>query len=290
MNIPQDRKLIQESLEQVAKGPQALLDWARKHADEIDQKFMNQLHRMVEYAQKTNQEQLYKTFTFLEQCFNKMFALDAMPAAIAITKENFRENFEKANRLLSVGKADAALAFLKTLNLFLAQSPIENAMALVEANIGIAYGQLAKYDEAVTHLQQSLNQPLNDIAKEKILANLGMVLRQQKKYIPSIDIYKQALELAKQRDDKEMQFIHLNNLALVYLDQKNLEKALESQQEAYQIGQNLQNAKLIQDCLTRLAVLHALQGDTQKCQELCQEGLKAAPLPTTKDYLNLGLE
>jgi len=52
MNIPRDRELVQESLKKIAEGPTALMAWAKEHADEIDQQFMNQLRKMIEYSER----------------------------------------------------------------------------------------------------------------------------------------------------------------------------------------------------------------------------------------------
>lgn len=283
MTIPQDRELIQESLKKVSEGPQALMQWAKEHADQIDQKFINQLHRMIEYCGKNNQLQLAKTFTFLEQCFTKMFDMTASPIALAITKENFPEHFHKASELLRQNKTQEAINLFQVLSLFLAQSPQQNATTLVTANLGIAYTQLKQYEKAIEYLQSALSaQDLPDTAKDKVLSNLGTLERDRNNFDLAITYYRQALELAQNRKDQAMIFIHLNNLALVHLDKKDLPHCLACQENAYQIAKQLQKLVWQQDCIARLAVIYAMQGDTKRCQELCREGLQISTKPIQK--------
>lgn len=274
MPIPLDRELVQESLKKVAEGPEALMKWAKEHADQIDQKFINQLHRMVEYSEKNRQPQLSKTFAFLEQCFSKMFAMDASPVAIAITKENFAEHFAKASDLLRQGKAKMALGLLQMLDLFLVQNPQGNAKTVITANLGIAYSLLEQYEPAMEHLQAALQAPdLPENAKEKVVSNLGILERGRGHVEQAIQYYHQALDLAQQRQDLAMAFTHLNNLALAYLEQKDLARCLQYQEQALQVAKQLKKPVWQQDCMARLAVIYGMQGNTKRCQELCHEGL-----------------
>ena len=271
--IPLDRWLIQESLKKAAEGPQALMEWATENYSRIDHKFMNQLRKMEEYAHKQNDEKQAKMFEFLQRCFFKMFDFEALMEPVAITKENFKQNFAKANTLLKQGKAKAAIPMLQALLLFVTHNSGFPYQALLNANMGIAFAQLKAHEQAIFHLERAAIEPLKDIQQEKVRANLGTIYRDLKDFPSSVEQHLKALELAQKRGDYSMQFVHLNNIALVHLDQKHLDHALDYQHQAYDIALKLENNRLIHDCVTRLAVIYGLKGDNDLCQKFCSEGL-----------------
>lgn len=271
--IPIDRWLIQESLQKVQEGSDALMKWAQKNSHHIDQKFMNQLNKMIKYSRKENNEQRAKVFEFLKKCFEKMFNFDILYEPMTISQDNLKKSINEATQLLKQGKTKSSISILEGVMLFLKQYPDENYQAVVEANLGIAYAQINVKDKAVQHLQNAIRLKLDDNSKEKVLANFGTVLRGLQKYEPALDYFQQAYEISKKRNDREMQCIYLTNIALVHFDKKDLSKSLKIQEEAYKVAKKIENKKMINDCMTRLAVINALKGNHEISKELCQEAL-----------------
>lgn len=277
-HIPQDSWLIRESLQKVTEGPQALMQWAQEHHDYIDSKFMRLLEKMIEYAKKNNNPQHEQTFSFLKNCFEKMFDFsDSAP--IAVSRENFAEIWQQASQKLQQGKAQAAMKTFETLSVFLAHHPDLKYQTQLHANLGIAYAQLNYKEKSIAHLQKALAISSPGLQKEKILANLGTVYRDQKQLVQAFTSYQQAFNIAEERHDLQMQVIHLNHMALTKLDERDMEQAIAYQQQACTLARQLANSRLLQDSLTRMALLMGLSGQPQRCQEICQEALQLTPDP-----------
>lgn len=271
--MPRDRRLIQESLKEVSKGPKALMEWASKHYDEIDQEFINLLRKMITYAKEHGENELHKTFEFLDTCFCKMFDFNEISGTIAVTEENCKEHINKALGFLKVGKARESLQIFRAVSMFLKHNPKLPYHGIVHANMGIAYAQLNLKEKAIDRLIEAQKYELNDTEKGKLFGNMATIYRDLGQYTEASVACETGLEIAKKREDKEMEIVHLNNMALIKLDIKELEESYLIQQNAYKLAKDLGYEKVIQDCTTRLAMLTALRGDTKKCEKLCKEGL-----------------
>jgi tetratricopeptide (TPR) repeat protein len=264
-------------LKKVKEGPQAFMAWASEHSQEIDQEFINILRKMVEYTEATQEKELSKVFKFLESCFCKMFPFPENTGNIAICKENYKQHTDKAIQLLKQGKARDAIYMFQTLSFFLAHHPELPYEALLSANMGIAYAQLNLKEKAIQCLTRASELSMNDVDKEKVLANLGTLCRDLKEFDKALLYYQKALEISVQRQDKEMQINHLNSLAIVQLDTNYLAQSLVFQEKAYALAKELEERAVLQDCTTRLALITALIGQTERSKELCSAGLKLNP-------------
>ncbi len=271
--MPMDRWLVQESLKHIAMGPKAFMQWASGHASLIDQKFINQLKKMAEFSRKNNQEEQAKAFEFLEKCINKMFALEAFAGPISVTEENFQKNYTTGLEYLKKNRAQYAIPYFHALLLFLNQKPDPRTQAILYGNLGTAYAQIGEKEKGLEYLKNSLGFPLPESEQEKIYANLGTLCRDMEKFSLSLEYHRKALDLAQKLNIRETQFVHLSNLALVYLDQKEIDKSLACQKEAMDIAKELKNETWIKDCMTKMALLYALQGDKDHCKEFCEKGL-----------------
>lgn len=279
MEIPKDAQLVQESLRKVAEGPEALMQWAKEHQDQIDAKFINMLGKMARYANRTNKPEIAKAFTFLQSCFDKMFDLPPAQSTLAITAENFRQVWQEAAGYLRQGKPNRALTVLEQLSVFFSQHPEFKCQSLLDANFGAAYAQLQQPDKAIKYLRAALTGELGPLEREKVLANLGTVYITTGDLPQALDCYSEAIAVAEQRGDLLMQIGHRQNLAVIYLEQKNLQRALSQQQQACELAEKTGDKRILQDSLTRLALLTEISGDYQKCAQLCKRALELLPPP-----------
>lgn len=181
--MPLDRWLIQESLQKVQQGPQALMLWAKENAALVDQKFMNQLHKMVEYSRQNKETQRAQTLEFLERCFQKMFPLEAVVEPIAITQENFQANYDQAISYLKNGKAPYSIPLFEALLVFLGRIPNATWESTLHSNLGVAYAQVKLFDKAIHHLEKALAFPLSDEIRSKVYANLSCTYRDYQKFM-----------------------------------------------------------------------------------------------------------
>ena len=271
--MPVDRWLVQESFKHIAQGPKVFRNWALSHASLIDQKFINQLKKMIDFSRKNNNEEQAKAFEFLEKCINKMFDLAAFLEPISVTSENFQKNYETGLDFLKNNKAKYSIPYFHALILFLNQTANNHNQGILYANLGIAYIQTGNKEKGIEHLKNSLQFPLLEKEQEKVYANLGTAYRDMGKFPLSLEFHRKALELAQKNNAKESEFIHLSSLALVYLDQKEIKESLTCQKDALEIAKALQNTSWLKDCMTKIAVLYALQGDKEQCKEFCEKGL-----------------
>ena len=271
--MPIDRWLVQECFKQIALGPKAFMNWASGHAILIDQKFVNQLKKMAEFSRKNNQEEQATAFEFLEKCINKMFDLEAFTEPVTVTEENFTKNYETALELLKKNKARYAIPYFQALLFFLNHKPNPNIQGVMHANMGIAFAQIGNREKGIEHMKSALELPLSESDQEKIYANLGTIYRDMENFSLSLEYHQKALDIARKQIHKDSEFVHLSNVALLYLDKKELDKSLLCQKEALEIAKKFQNQTWIKDCMAKIAMLYALQGDKEHCKEFCEKGL-----------------
>ena len=272
-NMPLDSWLIQESLKKIAKGPEALMEWAKEHHEYIDIKFMNMLDKIEEYSQKSNPK-MAKLISFLKTCFHKMFDFSE-EAIIVVSEQNFENIWKKANLLSQQGKAKSALKVLQSISIFLAHHPSTERQALLHANMGTAYAQLKKNKRAIVHFREALKlMPTKGPAQGKIHANLATVYREESNFDAAFKNYRTALQIAKNTKDIHLQICYFENLSLVSLDKKILPDAIHYQRQARKLAEKIGNRMLKQDTMTRLALLLQMSGEIEECQKLCQEALQ----------------
>jgi tetratricopeptide (TPR) repeat protein len=157
--------------------------------------------------------------------------------------------------------------------------------AIIDANIGISYAQIHNTQQAIQHLQKAIESTeLPEESKEKICSNLANVYQNTKQYKEAIKYHQLAIQKAEERNDKRMQSIHLSNLALVYLDQKDIENAIKTQKQSYDISMKLGALDILKDNMTKLAMLHGINNQPDLCRKYCEQGLLLLKNP------NLGIE
>lgn len=278
--MPLDRRIIQDSLVHIAQGPEAFMKWVSDNYKQFDQKFLNQLRKMTEYSQKNGQEKEHKLFQFLENCFYKTLGKQGFSELSAITKENFIFHLQQANNLLKKELFAQAIPLYQALLAFLDLEKNNMHRAIIDANLGICYSQSGNTAQAIEHLKKAINSPdLPEEAKEKVCSNLGNIFRNSSQFNEALEYHQQAVQYAQSRQDQRMECIHLSNLALVYLDLKELEKAIQIQKQAHDIAMKMGALDLLKDSMTRMAMLHGINNDMELCQKYCQQGLMLLQTP-----------
>lgn len=264
--------MVQESLSKAAEGPESFMEWVKEHREKIDSKFMAMLDKMAKYSQDHSSPQVARAFAFLKSSFDKVSDLPG-PLPMAVTPDNFRAVWQEAGDYLRAGKPNRALHLFEGISLYLAQHPDLPLIPLLYANLGIAYAQTGQKQKAAEYLRHALVENLKPREKEKILANLGTVYMDSGDLPAARECYVKALAIAGEHRDPGMQIAYLNHLALIAVERKNLEEAVGYQEQSCSLAEETGNRRALQDSLTRLALLADLQGDRQKCEELCRRAL-----------------
>ena len=146
-------------------------------------------------------------------------------------------------------------------------------------NISITYKSMGAYDEALLHYNKALNLSIviNDPYQKGILYNnIGEAYWYKKEYGLAKKNYLQALRFHKE-SGKEQQVIHtLNNLALVYQETQQWDKALDYFQQSIQIKEKYNSPTLING-YNNLADLYQEKQDFQKANHYLDKALALNP-------------
>ena len=102
-----------------------------------------------------------------------------------------------------------------------------------QANLGLIYRQLKKYDAAELHYKKAIEINPDDVF---LLNNLGVVYRKQKKYADAVKMFQKCVEI----EPKNATY-HLN-LAIAFRAQEHYELAIAEYVEATTLNKKLYNA------------------------------------------------
>lgn len=131
------------------------------------------------------------------------------------------------------------------------------------------------------------------IGLTQVLNNLGLVYESLGRYTEALQTYGQALEIALQYRDVELQTTLLNNLGTTHLRIGNYPRALESFQQSRQLALATGDRPSQAVGLNNLGQVYNIQGQTAKALDFFQQSLalaKALPNPNLEAtaLLNLG--
>lgn len=143
-----------------------------------------------------------------------------------------------ANIYSNYGDLDLALEYyLNSLDYYL-ESNQEADAAIIFANIGYVKGQFEEYDEALEYLEKSIelaeSRGDNTIGQ---LLNMGYIYTQTDDLEKSIRYYLQALEASQKTGSNWSTVRALNNLASIYIELQEYQKAESRLFEAKQVAE-----------------------------------------------------
>jgi tetratricopeptide (TPR) repeat protein len=105
-------------------------------------------------------------------------------------------------------------------------------------NLGIAYRELRRFEEAVDCFQQDITicQETGDRGGEgQTLNNLGEVYREQERFEEAIDCYQEALAILREAGDRYVEGQALNNVGIAYRRLRRFDEAVDCYQQALTI-------------------------------------------------------
>lgn len=166
------------------------------------------------------------------------------------------------------------------------QKALNNSLGLAISyrNLGNIYLRLKQFQKAEDYFLLALNyyNSVNnkaEVANE--LINLGVTKHQQRQLDAALQDYEKALQTGKELNDYEIKAICLNNLAQIFSDKGNYEKALAYNYDALELRELMGLDVDIADSYLSIAEIALKQKNT----ELAQENLDLAfTLSTKLDY------
>src|SRR5215468_5822443 len=108
----------------------------------------------------------------------------------------------------------------------------------------------------------------------RALLTQGQQLISQGDYKRAIEIYKLALEIAEQLNDKDITAVAIRGIGNVHRLQGNYSQALEQYQKSLKISEEISNKVGTAYALNNIAIIHKLRGDYIEALEQYQKSLK----------------
>jgi CHAT domain-containing protein/tetratricopeptide (TPR) repeat protein len=108
----------------------------------------------------------------------------------------------------------------------------------------------------------------------RALLTQGQQLISQGNYKQAIEIYKLALEIAEQLNDKDISATAISGIGNVHRLQGNYSQALEQYQKSLKISEETNNKIGIANALNNIAIIHSSRGDYIEALEQFQKSLK----------------
>ncbi|HLK60820.1 MAG TPA: tetratricopeptide repeat protein [Chthonomonadaceae bacterium] len=111
-------------------------------------------------------------------------------------------------------------------------------------NLGVVYGILGQWKEAIASLNTSLTiqRELGDLNGEgRTLNNIGNIYEKQEHWEEALDCYRQSLEIKRALQDQIGEGNTLNNIGIVYKNLRRWEEALNCYQQSLEIRRALQD-------------------------------------------------
>lgn len=173
-----------------------------------------------------------------------------------------------AGRALQVART--GLSFTQKMNWL-------KGMGVFRDNIGRLYSDMGNYDSAIFYYNASLTTQKTAGNKKGMgitYNNMGVAAQNIKgDYTTAADFYFKALQLAQEEKDSLSEANSLNNIAAIYMLQKNYSKALEFNKKALRIRELTNDLEQVALSLQSIGKTYLLMKDTIKAKENFQKGL-----------------
>ncbi|MBD2108810.1 tetratricopeptide repeat protein [Nodosilinea sp. FACHB-13] len=138
------------------------------------------------------------------------------------------------------------------------------------------YRTLGRYPEAIAAYNQALAiaQEYKNLELEtSLLLNIGGVYDEMGTYAEAIDSYERALEIAESTNSRPNQTVALNNLGRTYSEQGQYPLSLEAYQRSLQLAQAIDSPYSVSTVLGNLGVVYSAQGRVDEAREAYQQAL-----------------
>ncbi len=151
------------------------------------------------------------------------------------------------------------------------------AVALCHSAIGVIYYYEGNYDEAVSHLSQSLR-----ISREKGLEKMagrdlywiGVVQRKRGLHEEALKSFKESMEMAKGAGMVGTEAKNLRQIGLLLLAKGRYQESMDYLNRSLKIAQERQDDGLKMSCLNNIGLVHKAQGTFEKAEEYFTRSLE----------------
>ena len=147
-----------------------------------------------------------------------------------------------------LGKIDSTLVYMKKAYQFALRSKNKTSLAYVLTDLGYVYNNLGNNNLAIKYNLEALPlfEKLNDLeGLERTNFALGRIFDNQKDYKSSNLYYLKCLEIDRKTNNKERLVLILNSLSTTNTNLNLVDKALQFNNEAFQLATQMNNEDLI---------------------------------------------
>lgn len=147
-----------------------------------------------------------------------------------------------------LGKIDSTLVYMKKAHQFALLSKNKSSLAYVLTDLGYIYNNLGNNNLAIEYNLEALPlfEKMNDLeGLERTNFALGRIFDNQKDYKSSNLYYQKCLEIDRKTNNKERLGLILNSLATTNTNLNLVDKALQFNNEAFQLATQMNNEDLI---------------------------------------------
>jgi tetratricopeptide (TPR) repeat protein len=160
------------------------------------------------------------------------------------------------------------------------------AQAQAANDLGLAHSRQGRYEQALTHLQQSLAsfRKLDDRYGQAVsLSNLGLVYEWQRRYEQALACQRESLDISRELGDRAGQAHSLGNLGNIYMELERYQEALRYMEECLGISRELgaQHSEAVS--LGNLGTLYARLGRNEEALACLRESLAGFQELGTRD-------
>jgi tetratricopeptide (TPR) repeat protein len=143
----------------------------------------------------------------------------------------------------------------------------------LEADVLVKIGKLNDAEKIYYDLFTRYAAYLNVHEKAYGFLQMGMIRDYQGKSVASVKYYKKAYRIYDSIGDKKGTSECLNNMAVVFYRQGEIDKGIEYLEQSLEIRRNISTKSEIADLLENLGSMHLLKGNTQLAEKYYTEGL-----------------
>ncbi len=187
--------------------------------------------------------------------------------------------YQIADTLAEIGRVyhDAgdnvqALTFLQQALQVANKTPSSELAASIRNSLGVSYLEQEDYEQAETHLRQSLQgYEHNKAEAARVLLNLGVIEQRRSKFAPALHYFEQALQQATSAGKQEVMMAAGEGLGVIHREQGNFPAAFQVLEESLSQARALQDKMREAEILWRIAETHQAQGAFTLAMELSKE-------------------
>jgi CHAT domain-containing protein/tetratricopeptide (TPR) repeat protein len=207
-------------------------------------------------------------------CTAVMVQLPSVHPAEVVSAESL---LQQGNQQFAAGKLEAAIDFWQQARTAYQQAQNRTGEAAALENLGAAYVDLERYQDAIAALDACLPlaRSLKNLPQEaRVLSNLGIAYRTLGNYAQSIQLHQQAGRLLRQVGDRAALSQVLINLGNAFEAVGEYDKATIAFQQSLKLVQQTGDRQSEAIALSNLGAIHANLGEYSQAIALYEQSLR----------------